>query len=52
VINEEKAAGLRACDDADRYGTAGKDLGFELIFGEWVLLPLGLVGALVIANGD
>ena len=52
VINEEEAAGLGACDDADRYGTAGNDLGLELLPGERFLLPFGLVGALVVTNGD
>ena len=52
MINEEEAAGLWACDDADRYGTAGEDLGGQLLPGDGVLLPLGLVGALVIADGD
>ena len=52
MINEEEAAGLGACDDADRYGTAGDDLGLELLPGDGVLLPFGLVGALVVTNGD
>ena len=52
MINEEEAAGLRACDDADRYGTAGDDLGLELLPGKGVFLPFGLVGALVVTYGD
>jgi hypothetical protein len=51
MINEQETAGLGACDYADSYGTAGEDLGGELIAGEGILLPFGLVGALVVTNG-
>ena len=52
MINEEQATGLRAGDDAHGHGTACGDLSSELILGEGVLLPLGLIGALVVADSD
>jgi hypothetical protein len=51
VIDKQQAAGLRASDDADRYGTAGLDLSREIAAADGVLLPFGLIGALVVANG-
>lgn len=51
MINEQQATGLRASDDADRYGTACVDLGGEISARDGVLLPFGLVGALVVAYG-
>ena len=52
MINEEQATRLRASDDANGNGAAGKDFGFKLVFVEWALLPLGLIGALVVADCD
>ena len=52
VIDKQQAAGLWTCDDANGYGTAGVDLGGELVLGERVLLPLGLIWTLVVADCD
>jgi hypothetical protein len=52
MVNEEEATGLRACDDAYGYSAAGVDLDGELIFGEGILLPLGLVGAFAMTDGN
>jgi hypothetical protein len=52
VINEEETTGLRPGDHADGDGTAGSDLGGELLLGERVLLPAGLIGTLALAYGD
>jgi len=51
VIDEQQATGLRASDDADCYGTAGLDLSGEVAAADRVLLPFGLIGALVVADG-
>jgi hypothetical protein len=51
VINKQEATGLRASDDAYRNGTPGLDLSSKLLAWDRVLLPFGLVGALVVANG-
>jgi hypothetical protein len=42
---------LGTCKDTDRNGTAGCDLSGELIARDGILLPFGLVGTLVIADG-
>jgi hypothetical protein len=50
VIDEQQATGLGTSDHANGYGTAGLDLSAELLLVEGMLLPLGLVGALVVAD--
>lgn len=52
MVNEQKAAGLWASNNANGYGTAGKNLDSKLVLSEGILLPFGLVWALVIANCD
>ena len=52
MIDEQQATGLRTSDDTNGNGAAGLDLGGELVLGQGVLLPLGLVRALVVADGD
>ena len=52
MINKQQAAGLRTSDNTNGNGTTGLDLGCELVLGQGVLLPLGLIGALVVADGD
>jgi hypothetical protein len=49
VIDKEEPAGLRACDHTDCNGAACGDLSGEIDAGDGVLLPLGLIGALVVA---
>jgi hypothetical protein len=51
VIDEEEATGLGSSDDANGYGTTCGDLSRELLAGDWMLLPLRLVGPLVVADG-
>ena len=51
MINEEKAAGLGASDHANGDGTAGIDLSGEISTKDGLLLPFGLVGAFVVADG-
>ena len=50
MINKKEAAGLWASDDADCYGTAGKNLDSKLVLSKGILLPFGLIWAFVIAN--
>jgi hypothetical protein len=52
VIDEEKTTGLRASDHANGYGTACSDLSGELLARDGVLLPFGLIWALVVADGN
>jgi hypothetical protein len=52
MIDEEKAAGLWASDDANCVGATGLDLGGQLLLGEWVVLPLGLVRAFGMTDSD
>ena len=52
MVDEQEATGLGTGDDADSNGAAGVDLSSELLLSEGVLLPLGLVGALAVANCD
>lgn len=42
---------MRASDDADCYGATGLDFSGEIAAADWVLLPFGLIGALVVADG-
>lgn len=51
MIDEQETAGLWACDDANGDGAAGLDLSCEIATADGVLLPFGLIGALVVANG-
>ena len=52
VVNKQKATGLWASDNANGYGTTGENLDLELIFGEGILLPFGLIWTFVIADCD
>ena len=52
VIDEQQATGGRASDDADGLGAAAADLSCGRGLVEGVVGPVGLIGALVVADGD
>ena len=52
MVKEQQATGWGTSDDADGFGATGEDLLGGLFLGEWVRLPVLLIGAFIAVDSN